>query len=289
MTETYDVTEGGERLDSFLAAQSPQNSRSFWQKLAENGAVTINGNVVKSSRKVNVGETITVVMPKKPNFAAQTLPILYEDDDVIVLNKPAGMLTHAKGAQSDEFSVGEFMRTRTTDGADTNRPGIVHRLDRATSGVIIAAKNPEAKKWLQKQFSQRKVKKTYIALVNGRPKEATAVIQLPIMRNPKKPQTFRVGGNGKPAETAYETVQEYKHNTLLQLMPHTGRTHQLRVHLAYLNCPIVGDDLYGKQTSKLGRMFLHAAQLELTLPSRERKTFQAPLPQELQDFLSKLT
>jgi 23S rRNA pseudouridine1911/1915/1917 synthase len=288
MNQVFDVTGDGERLDSFLAAKNPGQSRGYWQKLIGQGAVSINGRVVKSSRKVNDGEQVTVAMPKKIDFAAQTLPVLYEDDDVVVMNKPAGMLTHAKGAQSEEFSVGEFMRPRTTDGPETNRPGIVHRLDRGTSGVIIAAKNPAAKRWLQKQFSLRKVKKTYVALVHGHPKESAATIQLPIERNPKKPQTFRVGGNGKPAETAYETLQNYQKYTLLKLMPHTGRTHQLRVHLNYLNCPIVGDEFYGKKEPKLGRMFLHAANLELTLPSRERKTFQAPLPPELQHYLDTL-
>jgi len=289
MNEVFDVTEGEQRLDSFLAKQKPEYSRSFWQKMIEGGSVTINGSVVKSKHKAMPGDVVSITVPEKPNFVGRTLPVLYEDDDVIVVNKPAGMLTHAKGAQSDEFSIGEFMRTRTTDGTETNRPGIVHRLDRGTSGVIIAAKNPGAKRWLQAQFSKRNVKKTYVALVVGHPQEAAATIQLPIERNPKKPQTFRVGGNGKTAETTYETLHNYRSNTLLQLMPHTGRTHQLRVHLSYLHCPIVGDDLYGKIEPRLGRMFLHAAKLELTLPSRERRVFEAPLPDDLQNFLKQLT
>ena len=289
MNHRFEVTEGGARLDAFLAHIAPEYSRSFWQKQTENGVVLVNGAVNKSSYKVAVGDVVTATLPEKPDFSTQELPVIYQDDDVMVVNKPAGLLTHAKGVQSEEFSVGEFMRTRTTDAADTNRPGIVHRLDRATSGVMVAAKNPMAKLWLQKQFSQRKVKKTYIALVVGHPKEPAATIQLPIERNPKKPQTFRVGGNGKPSETAYVTLASYKNATLLELTPHTGRTHQLRVHLAYLHCPIIGDELYGKAQSHLGRMFLHAAKLELTLPSRERRTFEAPLPAELQSYLKSLT
>ena len=124
--------------------------------------------------------------------------------------------------------------------------------------------------------------------MKGRPKAPEATIQLPIERNPKKPQSFRVGGNGKPAETAYETLREYPGYTLLKLKPHTGRTHQLRVHMRYLGCPIVGDDLYGTPEPRLPRMFLHAASLELTLPRRERVVFEAPLPQELADFLETL-
>lgn len=246
--------------------------------------------VVKASQKVRAGDVITVQTPQVPDFTNQTLPVLYQDDDVVVINKPAGMLTHAKGVVSEEFTVGEYMRPLTTDSADTNRPGIVHRLDRGTSGVIVAARTPQAKRWLQKQFALRKVKKTYVALVVGRPKEPAAVIQLPIERNPKKPQSFRVGASGKPAETAYQTLHEYKGFTLLKLMPHTGRTHQLRVHLHYLGCPIVGDELYGKAAPKsLGRMFLHAQTLELTLPSRERKVFTAPLPAKLETFLTTLS
>lgn len=284
MNQTFDVIESGERVDAFLARVAPEYSRSFWQKQT----ILVDGVPAKPSQKVAVGQRVSVALPEKQDFTGQTLPVIYEDDDVIVMNKPAGVLTHAKGVQSDEFTVAEFVRPKTTDGVDTNRPGIVHRLDRGTSGVIIAAKNPEAKRWLQKQFSLRKVKKAYVALVEGAPKQAAATIMLPIERNPKKPQTFRVGGNGKPAETAYETLEQFKKYTLLKLMPHTGRTHQLRVHLQYLGCPIVGDEFYGKANKALGRMFLHAQSLEITLPNRERTTFEAPLPPELQNFLKTL-
>lgn len=288
MNQTFEVTEAGERIDSYLARVAPEHSRSFWQKQTEAGAVLINGAQVKSSQKVQAGDEVSVVTPETPDFTNMTIPVIYQDDDVLVVNKPSGMLTHAKGVISDEFTVAEFVRPLTTDGVDTNRPGIVHRLDRGTSGVIATARTNEAKRWLQKQFSTRKVKKIYIALVKGTPKENAAVLQLPIERNPKKPQTFRVGSNGKTAETAYETLATYKGYTLLKLMPHTGRTHQLRVHMHYLGCPIVGDELYGKAEPKLGRMFLHAASLELTLPSRERKVFEAPLPPELENYLKTL-
>lgn len=288
MNQTFEVTDAGERIDSYLARVAPEYSRSFWQKQTETGAVLVNGVAVKSSQKVQAGDEITVTTPQAPDFTDQTLPVLYQDDDIVVVNKPSGVLTHAKGVISEEFTVAEFVRPLTTDGVDTNRPGIVHRLDRGTSGVIAAARTNEAKRWLQKQFATRKVKKTYIALVKGAPKEPNAILQLPIERNPKKPQTFRVGSNGKPAETAYETMATYKGYTLIKLMPHTGRTHQLRVHMHYLGCPIVGDELYGKAEPKLGRMFLHAASLELTTPSRERKIFEAPLPPDLENYLKTL-
>jgi 23S rRNA pseudouridine1911/1915/1917 synthase len=278
----------GERIAAFLANVGPEYSRSFWQKRCEAGDVQVNDKVVKASYKLVPDDVVRVTIPETPVFEQQSLPVIYEDDDVIVINKPSGVLTHAKGAESHEFTVAEFVRPRTTDGLDTNRPGIVHRLDRGTSGVIIAAKNNEAKRWLQGQFSKRNVKKTYLALVEGHLRQPEAILRLPIERNPKKPQTFRVGANGKPAETAYKVTKSYKDFDLVELKPHTGRTHQLRVHLEYLSHPIVGDPIYGKESKQLGRMFLHAHQLELTLPSRERKVFTAPLPPELQQYLNTL-
>lgn len=290
MSDTHHLIadQTGERVDAFLARSLPQYSRSFWQKRCEEGSVVTGDKPLKASSKLTEDQEITINLPKAPDFTGQTVPVLYEDDDVIVLNKPAGMLTHAKGALNDEFTIGEYMRTRTTDAPETNRPGIVHRLDRGTSGIIITAKNNEAKRWLQKQFSTRNVKKMYIALVEGHPKDQTADLKLPIERNPRKPQTFRVNAKGKSAETTYEVTQQYPKHSLLQLRPLTGRTHQLRVHMAYLGNPIVGDELYGARKSPLNRFFLHAARLELTLPSRERKVFEAPLPPELQNYLKTL-
>ncbi len=277
----------GERLDNFLSRQLPERSRSYWQKLCVRGMVMSNQQEMKASHTLKQGETVVIVLPQQPDFSQQTLPLIYEDDDVLVINKPAGILTHAKGVLSDEFTVAEFVRPRTTDGLTTNRPGIVHRLDRNTSGIIIAAKHTQAKNWLQKQFSQRKVKKTYQALVVGHVKEPQALVDLPIKRNPKKPQTFCVGSNGKSTQTAYQIEQIYTHNTLVRLCPLTGRTHQLRVHMAYLGNPIVGDTLYGKPDQTLERMFLHAAELEITLPSRKRSVFKAPLPHDLKRYLER--
>jgi 23S rRNA pseudouridine1911/1915/1917 synthase len=289
MSDLRFITETeGERVDAFLAAVASEHSRSFWQKRCEQGDVTVNGKPAKASIKLQPDDIVEVTLPEAPRFDGQELPIVYEDDDVIVMNKPSGVLTHAKGAESHEFTVAEFVRPRTTDGLDTNRPGIVHRLDRGTSGIIIAAKNPEAKRWLQGQFSKRNVKKTYLALVEGHMREPEAILRLPIERNPKKPQTFRVGANGKSAETFYTVEHSYKDNDLLALKPLTGRTHQLRVHLSYLSHPIVGDGVYGHDAPKLGRMFLHAHTLELTLPSRQRKVFTAPLPDDLQHYLTTL-
>jgi len=278
----------GERVDAFLARVADERSRSFWQKRCEQDDVLVNDKPVKASHKLQVGDTVKVETPDPVDFSGESIPILYEDDDIIVLNKPAGILTHAKGGELPEFTVAEFMRTRTTDGIDTNRPGIVHRLDRGTSGVMVAAKNSAAKRWLQKQFSERNVKKTYIALVEGHLRQGEAILRLPIERNPKKPQTFRVGANGLSAETAYNVTQSYSKYDLVELKPHTGRTHQLRVHMSYLGNPIVGDSIYGHPDKALGRMFLHAYQLELTLPSKLRTTFTAPMPDDLEAYLATL-
>ena len=163
-----------------------------------------------------------------------------------------------------------------TDTGPNNRAGIVHRLDRATSGLIICAKTATGMSWLQKQFAQRRTKKLYIAVVAGVFKLPEAVIDLPIERDPKKPQTFRVGANGKSATTTYRVLRSDGKHSLVELKPQTGRTHQLRVHLNYLKHPIVGDTLYGGELAE--RMFLHAHQLELTLPNRERMVFVSPLP-----------
>ncbi len=284
----FTADQAGERLDTFLARTAPEFSRSYWQRRCEERQVSVNGQPAKANYRLQAGEVIDVETRESPDFSAQTLPVLYEDDDVLVIDKPAGVLTHAKGANAAEFTVAEFARPRTTDGTGTNRPGIVHRLDRGTSGIIIVAKHPEAKRWLQAQFSKRNVKKTYIALVEGHLDPTEAILRLPIERNPKKPQTFRVGVNGKPAETTYRVETSYHNYDLVELQPLTGRTHQLRVHLHYAGHPIVGDPLYGKVHPSLDRMFLHAARLELTLPSHERKVFTSSLPDKLKTFLTTL-
>ncbi len=209
------------------------------------------------------------------------LPILYEDADCLVINKPIGVLTHSKGAFNPESTVATFVE-QLSKNVEGERAGIVHRLDRATSGVMICAKTPEAMSWLQKQFSQRKVKKTYIAKVFGEMEPPEAIIDMPIERNPKKPQTFRVGSNGKSALTYYRTIKVGETYSLLELKPETGRTHQLRVHLEAQHHPIVGDQLYGGKSAE--RMFLHAHQLELTLPSKKRETFTSTVPAEFMEL-----
>lgn len=265
------------RLDAYVAQHWPEHSRSTWQKLIAAGSVTVNG-VTQTSVKLDLKEedTVEVQEPEIPDHSQSTLPIIYEDDNVIVIDKPVGILSHSKGALNDEFTVAEFVRSKTTYKADTNRPGIIHRLDRATSGVMICVKNDETASYLSKQFSDRTTKKQYAAITAGIPKQSEAVIDLPIGRNPSAPSTFRVDVTGKSAETHYEIVDHSDDYALIRLKPKTGRTHQLRVHMAYIGTPILGDKVYGKQLDD--RMYLHAEQLEITLPGGIRKVFSSPIP-----------
>ncbi len=269
----------GKRLDVFVAENLPELSRSSIQKLADQKKVTVNKIVQQDKYRVKTGETVSLdynldELVKVPKIK---IPILYEDEDCIVLNKPAGILTHSKGVFNPEATVATFIAPML-QGLNGDRAGIVHRLDRATSGVIICAKTPEALKWLQKQFSSRKVKKMYIAVVEGKPKQAEAVIDMPIERNPKDPKSFRVASNGKSAVTHYKVMRSDPIFSELELTPTTGRTHQLRVHLSHIGHPIIGDILYGGEPAD--RLYLHAKSLEITLPNRQRQVFTSTVPRE---------
>lgn len=271
-------TSGKKRLDILLAERHPETSRSTWQKHIKSGHIEINGHGASQPRQeVGEADRIAINIPDAADFSTQTLPILYLDDNVIVVNKPAGILTHSKGELNNEFTVAEFFRRYTSAGLDTNRPGIVHRLDRDTSGVIIGGRNSDACVLLKAQFSGRKAHKEYLAVVEGRPKLPKAVIDLPIERNPGAPGTFRVDSKGKPAVTEYEVIKSWDNYSLIKLHPLTGRTHQLRVHLQYLGTPIVGDRVYGKAGE---RLYLHAYKLEITTRPETRQTFMAPIPDE---------
>lgn len=282
------------RLDHHVIAQYPLLSRAYAVRLIEDGKVRVNNRHSKPGYKIREQDTITIDYDQS---AAQdipeiTLPILYEDDDCIVIDKPIGVLTHSKGGFTVEGTVASFLRSRLQEDTDTPadqdnfvntgimRAGIVHRLDRATSGVIICAKTPEALSWLQRQFHDRLAKKTYMAVVKGQLKPEQAIIDMPIARNPKAPATFRVSANGKSAVTAYKQTQTNERYSLVELKPETGRTHQLRVHLAEQKHPIVGDVLYDGEPAE--RLYLHAYSLTITLPEGETKTFTAALPPEFQ-------
>lgn len=266
------------RLDIELATRYPDVSRNTWQKYIKEGRIKVNDKVLTVPKfEVSETDSIAVDMPQRPNYSDKDLPIIYLDDNVIVINKPAGVLSHAKGELNEEFTVADFFSRYTSYNIDTNRPGIIHRLDRDTTGVMIGARNPETAVLLQKQFADRKTKKTYYAIINGHPKLDSANIDLPIERNLSAPSTFRVGSNGKSAITRYDVVSRNEDYSLVKLQPKTGRTHQIRVHMKYLNTPILGDRVYGDVSD---RMYLHAYSLEITIPNGQRVTFEAPLPDD---------
>lgn len=282
------------RIDVLLHEKYPEFSRSTIQKYIKNGYVTVNKKVVlKSNITIDAKSQLYLEIPEK--VANDTdFSVIYEDENVIVVDKPAGVLTHSKGVLNDEFTVADFFKKRgSTFADDINRTGIVHRLDRDTSGVIIGAKNPATAKKLQKQFSERTTKKTYFAVVTGVLKQQKAMIDLPIARNNSAPSTFKIDAKGKSAQTRYEVISQKDNYSLVKLQPKTGRTHQLRVHMSYLGVPILGDKVYGDDSKKSDRMYLHAESLEITIPplaageNSIRKTFISPLPKEFDQFFNK--
>ncbi|HET8991460.1 MAG TPA: RluA family pseudouridine synthase [Candidatus Saccharimonadales bacterium] len=274
------------RLDQFVSNKLAI-SRKASNDLIKDGKVKINKVLsTKPSSKVDSYDKISISQRAKTSAEIEDieLPIIYEDDNVVVINKPIGILTHSKGAFNPEPTVASWLEHRVPSMKGDNRAGIVHRLDRATSGIMILAKNPETLAFLQKQFSQRRTKKCYTAIVEDEINPSEAVIDMPIERNPKRPQTFRVGVNGKPATTHYKTLELQNGLSLLELKPVTGRTHQLRVHLKHQGHPIVGDTLYGGKVAN--RLYLHAQSLEITLPGGERKTFSAEIPSAFEGYLN---
>ena len=277
------------RLDVYLAEKYPEFSRATIQKYIKNGFVEVNGKLAKKPKDlVDEKSKILINIPDK-KVEKVDFPIIFEDENVVVINKPRGVLTHSKGVLNDEFTVADFFESRGAKFAKgTNRVGIVHRLDRETSGVIIGAKNDETAKKLQKQFSERTTKKTYLAIVKGSLNPKKAIIDLPIARNGSAPSTFMVHAKGKTAQTKYEVIDENNELSLVKLTPKTGRTHQLRVHLSYLKHPILGDRVYDKTITKAEseqRMFLHAQTLEITIPPKngekdsQRMVFEAEIPE----------
>lgn len=273
------------RLDILLSSKYPEYSRSLIQKLIKDGRVRINGFCLKKPSIIVSEDSVVKLDLDNLNKPKEKIDVdvIYEDDNVVVANKPIGILSHSKGAYNPETSLADWLKDRKGYDfpEDNDRGGIVHRLDRATSGVIICAKNPDTVAFLQKQFASRTTKKTYLAVIEGQLKNPEALIDIPIGRNPKDPKMFRPDTNGKSAQTHYKTLDFNDKYSLLELKPITGRTHQLRVHLNYLKHPIVGDDFYGGKKSS--RLMLHAYSLEIKIPGKESaQIFTAKKPQ---DFL----
>lgn len=288
----------GLRLDKFLADALPDLSRATLQRLIRNGDIRIDGRAARPSQRVAGGETLVVnVPPPAPLDVAPapdiSLDIVYQDADLLVLNKPAGLVVHPASGHADDTLVNALL-AHVPDLAGiggVQRPGIVHRLDKDTSGLLLVAKNDAAHQALQAQFKDRSVDKLYLALVDGRVSPPRGLIDAPIGRDSRDRKKMAVAITGRPAQTEYRTLETLADMSLVEVRLLTGRTHQIRVHLASIGYPIVGDRLYGRRKTRhaIGRQFLHAWRLAFDLPaSGERVTFTAPLPDDLRELLAQL-
>ncbi len=299
--ETFHYDEQNpDRLDKYLVSCLPEFSRARIQGLILDGFVSINGVAAKKAgQMIEDGDDIEVrVPPPVPSgLVAEDIPldIIFENDDLIVVNKPAGMVVHpAAGHYSGTLVNAVLGYDPDLEGiGGEERPGLVHRLDKETSGLIILAKNERAHNWLQDQFRLRKVEKTYLALVDGKPPTPAGRVEAPIGRDPshRKKMAIVSAGKGREAVSEYKTLQSFRNHTLLEFHPHTGRTHQIRLHCQFLGCPIVGDSVYGKRTvtATIDRHFLHAYRLKIILPGEKSpRTFEADLPEELKAVLEEV-
>jgi len=292
--------EVNERLDKFIVRCLPQFSRVRLQGLIHDGFVLVNdlpakkpGQLVESGCRVRI--TIPPISPSSLRGESIPLEVVFENTDLLVINKPAGMVVHPAAGHTSGTLVhavlGHDPEIQGIGGEE--RPGVVHRLDKDTSGLIVLAKNDPTHRWLQDQFRARSVQKKYLALVDGRPPTPKGRIEVPIGRDPihRKKMALMPSGKGREAVSEYRTVETFRAHTLLEFHPITGRTHQVRLHCAFLNCPIVGDVLYGRRTPSvaINRHFLHAAELTLRLPGESKaRQFTADLPGELQTILADL-
>ena len=288
---------GGERLDTFIARRCPELSRSHARRLIDEGLVSVNGRQAKPSERVTAGLSVNVTIPPPETITlvpeAIPLTIIYQDGDIIVLDKPAGLTVHpAPGHPSGTLVNALLAACPDLRGiAGTLRPGIVHRLDKDTSGLMVVAKNDRAQRALQRQLKDRDVRKTYLALVRGVPAPREGTIAAPIGRHPKNRKKMAVVADGREATTRYRVREEIAGGqySLLEVEPVTGRTHQIRVHLAAVGHPVVGDATYGRPSAAVGRQFLHAHKLAFAMPLGGRTVeFESPLPADLREALSQL-
>jgi 23S rRNA pseudouridine1911/1915/1917 synthase len=297
----------GERLDAFLAAHIEGWSRARLQRLIEEADVLVNGHTVKSSYKLHLNDEIEVELTPPPltSFEPQDIPldVVYEDDQLIVVNKPAGIVVHpAAGVQSGTLANALAFQFQQLSASRTVRPGIVHRLDKGTSGLMVIAKTDAAHEDLADQFRDREVFKSYVALVHGQVEKRTGQIDQPIARDRGNRTRMAVVRGGRPSLSIYRVRKRFARFTLLNVELRTGRTHQIRVHLAWLKHPVVGDEAYGSgrdktvpdhqlrsEIARLGRQFLHAEQLGFRHPrTQEEVRFTAALPTELQSLLNEI-
>lgn len=287
------VDHSGVRLDRFLAVQHPRLSRTRWKSLIKQGLVLVDGVVEEQpATLLTGGQTVQAQVPGPSPTTLQPesipLDILYEDDQLIAVNKPAGMVVHpSAGHPTGTLVQAVLAHAPAIEGVGgERRPGVVHRLDKGTSGVILFAKDDPTHRWLQAQFKQRQVAKAYLALVDGQPPTPQGLIDAPIARHAthRKKMTVVPKGRGRVARTEFRTLETFESHTLLRVEPTTGRTHQIRVHLDYIGSPVAGDRTYGRSrvSIPLGRPFLHAYEVSVPQPADGgRWEFRAQLPVDL--------
>lgn len=288
----------GKRLDIYIAENFNELSRTMIKKLIESNNVLVNDKSEKVSYKVQANDNISIDVPeaKETKLKAQEIPldIIYEDSDIIVVNKPKGMVVHPANGNPDGTLVNAILsicKNSLSGIGGELRPGIVHRLDKDTSGLIIVAKNDKAHINMSEQIKERNVKKTYIALVRGNVPEEEATINMPIGRSTKDRKKMAVTKNGKQAITHFKVLKKYSKYTLLEIKIETGRTHQIRVHMAEIGYPVVGDAVYsnGKNEFGIEGQMLHAYKLEFMHPiTNKHMELTAPLPQYFEEILKKL-
>jgi 23S rRNA pseudouridine1911/1915/1917 synthase len=298
---TFNSEADGERLDKVIAAALAELSRTQVQRLIDDGFVRVDGRVARKANERLEGPAsveVRIPPPGPATHQAEDIPlnIVFENADILVIDKPAGMVVHPAAGHLGGTLVNAVLgHDPGLEGVgDEQRPGIVHRLDKDTSGLILVAKNDLAHRELQRQFKARDVQKTYLALLDGHPPTAAGRIEAAIGRDVRNRKRMAVvpEARGRQAVTEYKVSRTFAEHTLVEAHPLTGRTHQLRLHFAYLKCPIVGDTVYGRRnpSQPLKRHFLHAARLTFALPgSGEPLTLEAPLPPELARVLQRLT
>ncbi len=285
----------GERLDTFVARRCRDLSRNRVRGLIDEGLVTVGGRPAKPSQRLAPGDQVIarIPQPEPLQLLPETIPltIIYQDEEIIVIDKPAGLTVHPAPGHPRGTLVNALLALcpDLAGIGGTLRPGIVHRLDKDTSGLIVVAKNDRAHRSLAQQLKDRDVHKTYLALVQGVPRPAEGVIEAPIGRHPRNRKKMAVVAGGREAETRYRTRQLWDGYALLVVEPVTGRTHQIRVHLAAIGHPVVGDATYGRRSALIGRQFLHAHRLAFRLPASDRAIeFESPLPPDLREALDKI-
>ncbi len=289
------VIRSGTRLDSYVAQECPELSRSYVQRLISDGYITVNGRAAKGSLKLKIGDRVTAIIPPpappKPLPEEIPLTIVYEDSDLLVVDKPAGLAVHpAPGHPSHTLVNAILAHCPDLAISGSVRPGIVHRLDKNTSGLMVVAKNDAAHNNLSNQLKVRSMLKRYVVLVHGYLSPERGIIEAPIGRDPHNRKRMAVVSGGREARTQYRVIRYLDNYTLLEVTLETGRTHQIRVHFSSIGFPVVGDEVYGKRPPILNRQFVHACCLGFKLPSSgEWVEFSSKLPADLEEALERIS